>query len=218
MKQVESVAVIGGGLMGSGIAESAARAELEVTLCEASPEAVDKARGRIEGSLAAGQKSGKLAAEQVAEILERIALTTDQDALAHADLFVEAVPESVELKLDVLRGVGERARPDAIISSNTSSIPIAVLSEAIPNPERVVGLHFFSPVPVMKLVEVVRALDSSDETVARARAFTEQIGKVPIETKDRSGFVVNMLLVPYLTAAIRMYEEGFASREASTPA
>jgi 3-hydroxybutyryl-CoA dehydrogenase len=109
--------------------------------------------------------------------------------------------------------IEEVAREDAIVASNTSSIPIAELARPISDPERVLGLHFFSPVPVMRLVEVVRALDTSEETVGAARTFVERIGKRPIETKDRSGFIVNMLLVPYLMAAVRMYEDGFASRE-----
>jgi 3-hydroxybutyryl-CoA dehydrogenase len=117
------------------------------------------------------------------------------------------------LKLEVMSAIDEVVSPDAIVASNTSSIPIAELAQAIREPSRVLGLHFFSPVPVMMLVEVVIALDTSSDTVARAKQFIERLGKRPIETKDRSGFIVNMLLVPYLMAAVRMYEEGFASRE-----
>ena len=126
---------------------------------------------------------------------------------------VEAVPEDLRLKLVVMRAIDGVVGEDTIIASNTSSIPIAELAQAVRAPARVLGLHFFSPVPVMTLVEVVVALDTGSDTIASAKAFVERLGKRPIETKDRSGFIVNLLLVPYLMAAVRMYEEGFASRE-----
>ena len=126
---------------------------------------------------------------------------------------IEAVPEDERLKLEVMSAIDEVVADGAIVASNTSSIPIAELAQAIRMPERVLGLHFFSPVPVMMLVEVVVALDTSEGTVDRAKTFVHKLGKRPIETKDRSGFIVNMLLVPYLMAAVRMYEDGFASRE-----
>jgi 3-hydroxybutyryl-CoA dehydrogenase len=126
---------------------------------------------------------------------------------------IEAVPEDEQLKLRVMNSIAEVVSEGAIVASNTSSIPIAELAQAMPTPERVLGLHFFSPVPVMPLVEVVVALDTSEGTIDRAKQFVQRLGKRPIETKDRSGFIVNMLLVPYLMAAVRMYEEGFASRE-----
>ncbi len=126
---------------------------------------------------------------------------------------IEAVPEIERLKVEVIEAIDGVASERAIVASNTSSIPIAELARAIRAPGRVIGLHFFSPVPVMNLVEVVIALDTSEQTRASAKRFVEQLGKRPIETKDRSGFIVNMLLVPYLMAAVRMYEEGFASRE-----
>jgi 3-hydroxybutyryl-CoA dehydrogenase len=129
------------------------------------------------------------------------------------DLAIEAASENVELKLDIFRRLDEALGPGAILASNTSSIPIAGLAAATGRPDRVLGLHFFSPVPVMKLVEVVIGLDTADETVERAAAFAEQIGKTAIKTKDRSGFIVNMLLIPYLVAGIRMLEDGFATRE-----
>jgi 3-hydroxybutyryl-CoA dehydrogenase len=155
----------------------------------------------------------KLDAAQADETLARINLTVDLDAIGDADLVIEAVPEDERLKLEVMRAIDGVAGDRAMIASNTSSIPIAQLAQTIRDPQRVLGLHFFSPVPVMSLVEVVVALDTSPETVERAKAFVQRIGKAPIETKDRSGFIVNMLLVPYLMAAVRMYEEGFASRE-----
>ena len=119
----------------------------------------------------------------------------------------------MELKTSIMKALGGIVGDDAVIASNTSSIPIAQLASAVHNPDRVVGLHFFSPVPVMGLVEIVRALDTSDETIEKAHAFVQGLGKQAIETKDRSGFIVNFLLIPYLMAAVRMYEEGFATRE-----
>jgi 3-hydroxybutyryl-CoA dehydrogenase len=211
---IERVGVLGGGLMGSGIAESVAAAGLPVVVREIHDEAIGAARGRIEGSLEHAVDRGKLDAAARQAALARIDFTTELDDLADADLVIEAVPEEAALKGAVLADVASRVSADAIIASNTSSIPIAQLAARVPRPERVLGLHFFSPVPVMKLVEVVVALDTSDEVVATASEFVRRIGKVPIETKDRSGFIVNMLLVPYLMAAVRMYEDGFATREA----
>jgi 3-hydroxybutyryl-CoA dehydrogenase len=210
---IERVAVVGGGLMGSGIAEVCAASGLDVTLREVGDEALDAARGRIETSLQRAAKAGKLGDDGAAAVLERIRFTVNLDEIAGADLVIEAIPEDPDLKIEVLSAVAEVVSDDAVIASNTSSIPIAQLAASIPNPQRVLGLHFFSPVPVMGLVEVVVALDTSDETRIAAEEFAERIGKTAIETKDRSGFIVNMLLVPYLMAGVRMYEEGFASRE-----
>jgi 3-hydroxybutyryl-CoA dehydrogenase len=144
--------------------------------------------------------------------MDRVAWTTSFDDLAGSDLVVEAVVEDVQVKGPVFQRLDALA-PDAILASNTSSIPIAQIASWTQSPQRVLGLHFFSPVPVMKLVEIVVGLDTGADAVERAAAFAERIGKHPIRTKDRSGFIVNMLLVPYLMAAVRMYEDGFASRE-----
>jgi 3-hydroxybutyryl-CoA dehydrogenase len=213
MTEIKSVAVVGAGLMGSGIAEAVAVAGLDVIVRDVDQAAIDRALERIEGSLARAVKGGKLENDGASEIRGRISLTTDLGAIRDADLVVEAVPEDENLKLSVITAVDAAVRPDAIIASNTSSIPITQLAHAVKNPERVIGLHFFSPVPVMNLVEIVVALDTSEATVTTAKAFAARLGKTPIETKDRSGFIVNMLLVPYLMAAVRMFEEGFATRE-----
>jgi len=210
---IESVAVVGAGLMGSGIAESVAVAGVPVALRDVDEVSIGRARDRIESSLARAVRGGKLDAVQASDARERIELTTELEAIAGADLVIEAVPENLDLKLEVMQAIDHAAGNDCMIASNTSSIPIAELAQAVPRPERVLGLHFFSPVPVMKLVEVVVALDTSASTLTRAKVFAEEIGKRPIETKDRSGFIVNMLLIPYLMAAVRMYAEGFASRE-----
>ena len=210
---IEKVAVLGGGLMGSGIAESAAVAGLSVIVRDIDDAAVGGARGRVEKSLGQAVGRGKVDEGAAAEILNRISYTTDLDDIADVDLVVEAVPENAELKANILAQVAGIVSEDALIASNTSSIPIAQLAAGVPRPDRVLGLHFFSPVPVMRLVEVVVALDTSEDTVATAHDFADRIGKRSIVTKDRSGFIVNMLLVPYLMAAVRMYEEGFASAE-----
>jgi 3-hydroxybutyryl-CoA dehydrogenase len=210
---IERVAILGGGLMGSGIAESVALAGLPVTVRDVDRTAVGAARKRIDQSLAHAEDRGKIDAEGGEQIRGAIQLTTELGDIAEADLVIEAVPENAELKAGILAQVAGIVSEDALIASNTSSIPIAQLAAGVGRPERVLGLHFFSPVPVMKLIEVVVALDTSEETLTSAREFAERIGKRAIVTKDRSGFIVNMLLVPYLMAAVRMYEEGFASAE-----
>ena len=211
---IERVAVLGGGLMGSGIAEVTAAAGLRVVVREIDDDALAAARARVEASLQRAVSGGKRTEDDAQRTLEQIRFTLDVSELADADLVIEAVPEDVDLKTRALADVAEVVDPQTLIASNTSSIPIAQLAASVPDPARVLGLHFFSPVPVMGLVEVVVALDTSAETVAAGTAFVERVGKTAIETKDRSGFIVNMLLVPYLMAAVRMYEEGFATREA----
>ena len=212
-REIKSVAVVGAGLMGSGIAEAVALAGIDVVLRDVDQASIDRAQTRLDASLARAQKGGKLDAAAATAIRDRIELTTDLSVIAAADLVIEAVPEDEQLKLTVITAIGEIVARDAIIASNTSSIPITELAQAVPGPERVLGLHFFSPVPVMSLIEIVVALDTSAETLATARAFAQRLGKTPIESKDRAGFIVNMLLVPYLLAAMRMLEDGFATRE-----
>jgi 3-hydroxybutyryl-CoA dehydrogenase len=212
--EIERVAVLGGGLMGSGIAESVAVAGLDVVVREVDERAIGWARQRLESSLRRATDRGKLEPSAAQAVVERIEFTTERDAVVDAELVIEAVSEDIQLKTMVLSDVAGLVGGETIIASNTSSIPIAQLAAAIPHPERVLGLHFFSPVPVMRLVEVVVALDTREGVVSVARSFVERLGKTPIETKDRSGFIVNMLLVPYLMAAVRMYEEGFATADA----
>jgi 3-hydroxybutyryl-CoA dehydrogenase len=210
---VGAVGVVGAGFMGSGIAESAARAGLAVTVYEPEGKPLERSRARVDSSVARAVAGEKLSAEEGAALIERIEWTTKLGALGGADLVVEAIVEDAAVKGQVFQQLDRELPNEVILASNTSSIPIASLASWTGRPERVLGLHFFSPVPVMKLVEVVVGLDTDPTVVERAEAFARQIGKHPIRTKDRSGFIVNMLLVPYLMAGVRMYEDGFASRE-----
>jgi 3-hydroxybutyryl-CoA dehydrogenase len=211
---IEKIGVVGGGFMGSGIAESAARAELPVIVHEPREPPLRHSRERIERSVARAVEGGKLDDGEAKALLGSITWTTDVARLADRDLVVEAVTEDPTVKIDVFAELDSILGPEAIIASNTSSIPIAQLAAATKRRGQVIGLHFFSPVPVMRLVELVVGIETSEETVGRCVELAERIGKRPIRTKDRSGFIVNMLLVPYLMAGVRMYEEGFAEREA----
>lgn len=211
--EIRSVAVVGGGFMGSGIAESTATSGLPVTIFEADPERRPGVTDRIGKSLGRAVKGGKMDQEAMDAALARITVADELTGIGDADLVIEVVPEDLDLKLEVMTDIEKIVSDEAIVASNTSSIPIAELAGRFDHPERVCGLHFFAPVPVMKLVEIVVALDSTEATIQTARDFVKTIGKRPIETKDRSGFVVNMLLVPYLMAGVRMYEEEFATPE-----
>ena len=210
---IDRLAVVGAGFMGSGIAESAAAAGVNVTVYEPEQAPLDRSRGRLTESVERAVSRGKLSRDDADALTGRIAYTTSPGDLTGVDAVVEAVFEDARVKGEIFKQLDELLPDARFLASNTSSIPIAELAAFTKRPERVVGLHFFSPVPVMKLVEVVVAIDSSDEAVSAAEAFATQIGKQPIRTKDRSGFVVNMLLVPYLMAAVRMLEDGFATRE-----
>lgn len=212
---IERMGVIGGGLMGSGIAEVNARAGLDVVLVEVSEEAALAARGRIQASLDKAEKRGKITAEDVAATMERIRTVSDLDMLADRQLVVEAASEDEQIKLDLFTKVGAiLTEEDAILASNTSSIPIVKLGAVSGRAGRVMGVHFFNPAPVMKLVELIPSLTTSPETLETIRAYvSDQLGKQPIDATDRAGFIVNSLLVPYLLSAIRMYEAGYASAE-----
>jgi 3-hydroxybutyryl-CoA dehydrogenase len=213
ISEVESVAVVGAGFMGAGIAETVAVAGMPVIATDVDDVGIERAWRQINASMRRAVKTGKYDDAVADAARARIELTTDIGRVADADIVIEAVPEREEFKTQALTAVDGLVRPEAIIASNTSSMAIAKLAGQVSHPERVVGLHFFSPVPVMGLVEVVQALDTSSQTMATSKAFVERLGKVPIATKDRCGFVVNLLLVPYLMAAVRMLEQGFASRE-----
>ncbi len=209
--EVSKVGVVGCGLMGSGIAEVAAKAGMHVVVMEVDEDALAAGRGRIEKSLARAVAKEKLTEEARVEVLGRITYTTDVNGMADRDLVIEAVVEDLAVKNDLFGRLDRLCGPDTIFASNTSSLTITDMAAATSRPDRVVGLHFFNPVPVMKLVEVVRTLSTSDETVQTAFAFAKALGKVPIAAKDNSGFVVNLLLVPYMLDAIRQLERGVAT-------
>ena len=208
------IGVVGGGLMGSGIAEVCARAGVDVTVVEADDAAAERARERIEKSLDRGTRSGKLSPAEHVTASERLAYSSSLDDLEGADAAIEAIIENEEAKRALFQRL-DAMLPDAVfLASNTSSVPIMKLGAGTSKPERVLGLHFFNPVPVLPLVEVVRSIMTGEEALERARTFAQdRLGKVCIDSQDRAGFVVNALLVPYLLSAIRMYESGFASKE-----
>jgi 3-hydroxybutyryl-CoA dehydrogenase len=211
--QISRIAVVGGGFMGSGIAESAASHGIDVTIYEPESAPLQRSRDRLAQSVGRAQSRGKLTAEDAEALQARVAYTTEFDDLGGADAVVEAVTEDPRVKGKLFAQLDQQLPEARFLASNTSSIPIAELASWTQRPERVLGLHFFSPVPVMRLVEVVVSLETDPDVVGVAESFATEIGKRPIRTKDRSGFIVNMLLVPYLMAAVRMYEDGFATRE-----
>lgn len=213
MSGIDRVGVIGGGLMGSGITEVAARAGLDVIVVEVDADAVRAATERVEGSLRRAESRGKIETGEVTAVLDRVTFTDDLARLADRDLVVEAASEDEATKLELFRRVGQILdQDDAILASNTSSIPIVKLGAVSGRAHHVMGVHFFNPAPVMQLVELIPSLTTSGETLNRMRTWvTETLGKQPIDATDRAGFVVNSLLVPYLLSAIRMYEAGYAS-------
>jgi 3-hydroxybutyryl-CoA dehydrogenase len=211
---IERVGVIGGGLMGSGIAEVCARSGCHVVLHEVDAAMAEAALERVEGSLARALERDKLDQAERDDILGRISVSTDLESQADRQMVIEAATENEELKTRIFSDL-DRVVDDSkcILASNTSSIPITRLAAATSRPEHVVGLHFFNPVPVMALVELVTTVRTDPDVQRRSQEFAEALGKTVILAKDRAGFVVNMLLVPYMLAAIRMYEAGVASAE-----
>jgi 3-hydroxybutyryl-CoA dehydrogenase len=212
-EDVRTVGVIGCGLMGSGISEVVARAGQTAVVLETSDELVERGRRRIETSTLRSVERGRLDAQERAAVLGRISMTTNVRDLADVDLVIEAATEDHDTKVGMFRRLDEVTRPEVILASNTSSIPIGDLGAATSRPDRVLGMHFFNPVPVMGLIELVRAISSSDDTMAFGRAYGVVLGKTTVESRDRAGFIVNALLIPYLNGAIRMLEDGFATRE-----
>ncbi|RJS46719.1 3-hydroxybutyryl-CoA dehydrogenase [Nocardioides cavernaquae] len=210
---MDKLGVVGCGLMGAGIAEVSARAGLDVVVVESSVLAADAGRKRLERSLQRAEAKGKI--DSADEVLSRIRLETTVDAMADREIVIEAIVEDEQAKADLFSRLDKVVEaPDAILASNTSSIPIMKLGVVTNRPENVVGIHFFNPVPVLKLVEIVPSLLTSPEVTERARALVEgRLGKQAIDCQDRAGFVVNALLIPFILSAIRMLESGFASPE-----
>ena len=212
-KDVTRVGVVGFGLMGSGIAHVIARVGIDVTVLEPTEELLARGRGRVDASTGRAVERGKLAPEDRDALLARIHGTTDVASLADVELVIEAATEDRDAKLAIFRELDRVVGPDAPLASNTSSIPIATLAAVTSRPDKVIGLHFFNPPPVMDLIEVTPSLMTSADTVSFARAFGERLGKTTVLAKDEAGFIVNRLLIPYLCAAIRLLDAGFATRE-----
>jgi 3-hydroxybutyryl-CoA dehydrogenase len=213
MNGFNHVGVVGAGLMGAGIAEVAARAGKDVVLIDANPAAAEAGHKRLRASLERAEQRGKIA--DAAEVLKRITVSSDLEALADRDLVIEAIVEDEAAKTALFTRLDSIVTdPDAVLASNTSSIPIMKLAVATERPAQVIGLHFFNPVPVLSLVELVPSLLTAQETADRVRTFVEDdLGKHPIDSQDRAGFVVNALLIPFVLSAIRMLESGFATAE-----
>jgi len=211
--KISKVGVLGAGLMGSGIAEVCAKSVYETVVREVSDELARKGIGRIESSLAKAVERGKLAAGDRDAAFARLAATTRLEDFAGCDLVIEAVVENLEAKIEIFRALDAICGETAIFCSNTSSLTITELSAATRRPDRFAGLHFFNPVPVMKLVEVVRTIATSDATIEALLEFARSLGKEPVLAKDNSGFIVNRLLVPYLLDAVRAVEEGVGTAE-----
>ncbi len=211
--KISKVGVLGAGLMGSGIAEVAARAGYETVVREVSEELARKGVQRIESSLEKGVEKGKLKPEERGATRARLRATTKIEDLAACDIVIEAIVENLDVKKETFRELDRLCKPETIFCSNTSSLTITEMSAVTKRPERFAGLHFFNPVPVMKLVEVVRTIATSDETEAAVLQFARSLGKEPIRAQDNSGFIVNRLLVPYLLDAVRAVEQGVGTKE-----
>jgi 3-hydroxybutyryl-CoA dehydrogenase len=211
--KINNVGVLGAGLMGSGIAEVCAKSGYETVVREVSDELARKGVSRIESSLAKAVERGKLAAGDRDAARGRLTATTRLRDFAGCDLVIEAVVENLDAKKEIFRELDAICGKGAIFCSNTSSLTITELSASTGRPDRFAGLHFFNPVPVMKLVEVVRTISTSDETIETLLDFARSLGKEPVLAKDNSGFIVNRLLVPYLLDAVRALEEGVGSAE-----
>jgi 3-hydroxybutyryl-CoA dehydrogenase len=213
MASISKVGILGAGLMGSGIAQVAAQSGFTTKVREVSEPLCQRGRGAIEKSLAKVVERGKVTAEQRDQTLARLSFTTTAAELRDCDIIIEAVVEDLEVKNALWKELDAICPPHTIFASNTSSLTIAAMAAATTRPDRMVGLHFFNPVPVMKLVEVVRTVTTSVVTFDTAYDFAKRLGKEPIRAKDNSGFVVNLLLVPYLLDAITQLERGVASVE-----
>jgi 3-hydroxybutyryl-CoA dehydrogenase len=213
VKEIGKVGVLGGGLMGSGIAQVSAAAGFPTTVREISDQLCDKSKAGITKMLDNGIEKGKVTSEQRDTTLGNLTFTTDVSAMKECDIVIEAVVEDLDLKNALWKELDQACPPETIFASNTSSLTIAAMAAACGRPDRMLGLHFFNPVPLMKLVEVVKTITTSDETAEVAFDFVQRLGKEPIHAKDNSGFVVNLLLVPYMIDAINALQANVASVE-----
>lgn len=208
---VKTVGIVGTGLMASGIVEVAAKAGNDVFLRGRSEASIKRSKGAVEKSLGKAVSKGKMEQSAADEILGRITTTLEFSDLAECDIVVEAVAEDLALKEEIFRELDRSVKPEAILASTTSSLPVVDLAAVTDRPDRVLGLHFFNPAPIMKLVEIVRTVATSEEVESRSLAWVHSVGKHPVRCRDRAGFIVNFLLFPYLNDAIRMHEEGYST-------
>lgn len=210
--EIQSVGVVGAGQMGNGIAQVCAMAGLSVVLTDVSSKALEKAQATIANSLARLVKKGQLSDPDA--VLSRIVFSNEMADLAAVDIAIEAATERLEIKIDILRQLSALVRPEAIIASNTSSISLTVLAAQVSQPQRAIGMHFMNPVPVMQLVEIIRALQTDDATHAATVALAERLGKTPVSVNDAPGFVSNRVLMPMINEAVFCLYEGIATPEA----
>ena len=208
---IQRVGVLGSGIMGSGLAEVAARAGYDVVVRSRTQAGADAVYTGLDAGLVKQVAREKLTEDERQAILARITVTDDLSELALADLVIESVVEDLAVKRTLFAQLDEIVRPEAILATNTSTLPVVDLAMATKRPELVCGIHFFNPAPMMKLVEIIRPITAADETIATATAFAASCGKDAVEVKDRAGFIVNALLFPYLNNAVRMWEQGTAS-------
>lgn len=214
MSEIKKIGVVGAGTMGNGIAQLCAQMGAQVVMRDIKDEFVERGLKSIDKFLAKGVERGKVTEEQKAAVLGRITGTTELSALADCDFVIEAVLEILDLKKSVFAELDEVTRPDVILGTNTSSMSITLIAAATKRPDKVVGMHFFNPVPLMRLVEVIRGFNTSDETVAVTMELSRKMGKEPVEVRvDSPGFLVNRLMIPHMVEAIKLLEEGVASKE-----
>src|SRR5262245_21608092 len=210
---MKKVGVVGCGLMGSGIAQMSALNGYTTTVVEVNDEILKKGMASIESFLEKGKQRGKVTDEQIATVKKNLSTSTQLSALKDCDIVVEAVTENTDLKKKVFKQLSDIVRDDCILATNTSSISVTELATVVKNPERMVGMHFFNPVPIMKLVEIIKGLATTDAVVAASREYALSLGKEPITCPDTPAFVVNKLLIPYLLDAVRMVQDGIATPE-----
>ena len=210
---IERLGIVGSGIMGAGIAEVAAKAGIDVVLRSRKQETADAMVASLEKSLAKQVERGKLEEAAAKEVLARVTAHHDLHALADCDLVLESVVEDLAVKKELFSRLSDIVRADAILATNTSTLPVVEMATVVENPERVCGVHFFNPAPMMALVEIVRPITASDATIEAATAFAQACGKTTVEVQDRAGFIVNALLFPYLNNAVRMLENGTAGRD-----
>ncbi len=213
MAEISKVGIVGSGIMGSGLAEVAARAGYDVVVRSRTQEGADAVFQKVGDGLARHVAKERMTAEERQAILDRISVTDHLGRLAECDLVIESVVEDLAVKRELFAELEQIVKPDAILATNTSTLPIVEMAIATQRPDQVCGIHFFNPAPAMKLVEVIKPITASDDTIKAALAFATQCGKDPVQVEDRAGFVVNALLFPYLNNAVRMLEMGTASMD-----